>query len=115
MPIANSTASHIAVLPNSEPTSTINTDIPTNRAKVFSLLAWGCQVIGVLLGPRIVCGLQPIERAKRRAGLRNPLAVPADGVVDQLTQRAPPGPGGQKGPLLVYFCRILGQAIFGLG
>ncbi|BBZ73430.1 hypothetical protein MPRS_45230 [Mycobacterium paraseoulense] len=50
IPTANSTARNMAVLPNSDPTNTINADIPTNRAKVFNLLAWGCQVIGVLLG-----------------------------------------------------------------
>ena len=49
MPMANSTAKNIAVLPNNDPTNTINADMPTNRANVLNLLACGCQVIAVLL------------------------------------------------------------------
>ncbi|WP_264992277.1 hypothetical protein [Mycobacterium montefiorense] len=47
--MANINARNIAVLPNNEPTNTIIADMPANNRKVFSLLACGCQVIGVLL------------------------------------------------------------------
>src|ERR1700761_2017819 len=116
MPTAKSTARSRAVFPNSAPTNTINVDIPTNRAKVFSLLACGCQVISVLLGELrtlVCCRLQPIQRPGRPAGFRDPphwaLAVPADRVVDQRLERPPAGDVGQKSQLLACLGGVLRQ------
>src|SRR6202041_2420221 len=104
MPTAKSTAKNSAVLPNSAPINTINVDIPTNRAKVFNLLACGCQVISVLLRTLVYSSLQPIERPGGPSGSRDPpqsaLAVPADRVVAQRPQRLAAGDVGHKAPLL---------------
>src|ERR1700739_1132826 len=117
MPTAKSTAKSRAVLPNSAPITTINVDIPTNRAKLFNVLACGCQVISVLLRTHsrtlVYCLLLLIQRLKRRWRFRGALTVPADGVCDQRLQRLPAGEIGQKCQLLACLVGILRQEVLG--
>src|SRR6185437_5560111 len=114
MPTANSTASHIIVGPNSRPTNTMIADIPTNRAKVFSLLAWGCQVISVSSYEHP----GKLSTASPTTGMTGEVpqsAVPADRVLDQSFQRVSAGHIGQAGQLMARLRRILGERLLGPG
>src|SRR5258705_372844 len=99
MPIANSVAIISAVRPNSAPTNTIIADIPTNSRNVFSLLACGCQVMGVS-SYDLITAEQRLGGRFRFRSVRTGSAVPADGVVDQRLQRLPAGTLGQQTQLV---------------